>query len=104
MSKFWCEAPIVDLHRSNQPTVIICSEESSDGSVDMVQKVLETQTDPLALMSYSDFSIASMIKNGVSYKSLMISPDLRLGHDSEIDQFNSHLEEINDSLFNSKSE
>lgn len=63
---------------------------------------LETSVRPLAALSFSDFSLSECLKNGVTYKSLQIDKNLRLGHDDIITSFNERLENNVESLFNSE--
>ena len=44
-----------------------------------------------------------MLKNGISYKSLQINPDVRLGFDAEIDAFNKKLCDMSEKIFVSPS-
>ena len=73
-------------------------DESGRGISELVDS--DSQQNPLVALTYEDFTISSMLKRGVSYKSLQISSDLRLGFDSEISQFNDYLVENADNLFN----
>lgn len=101
LSKFFESAPVIDCSIQSTPDITLVVEHQSDGSVVTVPKCLDSLIDPLSSLTFTDFSISECLKKGVSYKSLNISPDLRLGFDAEIDSFNSRLEEISDKLFNS---
>lgn len=81
-------------------TFILDSEQSEDGTIKIVEKSVESSLDPLSSLRFSDFSIMTLLKSGINPKSLSISPDLRLGHDAEIEAFNSRLESLSSQLFN----
>ena len=102
LPKFFESAPVIEGSCQSLPDIILCVERQFDGSVISVPRCLDSVIDPLSSLTFTDFSISECLKKGVSYKSLNISPDLRLGFDDEIDSFNSRLEEISEQLFNSK--
>lgn len=62
-------------------------------------KILEKELEPLSSLSWDDYSLERLVKSGVDIKSLGISKDLRMGFDSEIDEFNERLMSLSDKLY-----
>lgn len=60
---------------------------------------VETSEDPLSLLSFDDFSLSQMIKNGISYKSLNITPDMRLGHEKDFDALAKRFDSMSKQMF-----
>ena len=71
----------------SENTPVLCHEVDSDGNSKTLLKYMDTLLEPLSLLSFTDFQLSEMIKNGVSYDSLNITDDLRLGHEAEFAAF-----------------
>lgn len=69
------------------PTILLVCDDSGN----LCKKVLEQEDNPLAGLSFSDFTLKKLLDSGITPKALAISPDLRLGFDDEIDSFNQRL-------------
>lgn len=86
-----------------QFTEVQIPERAKDGSITVVTKVLETVIDPLATLKFSDFSINAMLEAGVAPKSIHLTPDIRIGSDKMLKEFNARVDELAEQMFNSKS-
>lgn len=86
-----------------QFTEVRIPERNKDGSVTITTKVLEAVVDPLATLKFSDFSLNAMLAAGVAPKSIHLTPDIRIGSDKELKEFNARVDELAEKMFNSKS-
>lgn len=97
MSRFFCSCDRSEVLAPHSLTMVLCHDEGSDS---VVTKCLDTMIDPLAALSFSDFSIAECIKHGISYKALNITPDMKLGHDKEFESLEQRFADTSSNLFN----
>lgn len=86
-----------------QFTEVQIPERAKDGTITVVTKVLETIVDPLATLKFSDFSINAMLEAGVAPKSIHLTPDIRIGSDKQLKEFNARVDELAEQMFNPKS-
>lgn len=80
-------------------TFVLCHEVDSDGKVKLVRKEMSSLLEPMSLLSYTDFQLSEMIKNGVSYKSLNITDDMRLGREADFEAFEKRFTELESQIF-----
>lgn len=99
MLQFFYVPPIRSLELPSDVTEILSTESDRDGNVKLVKKDIQTFLGNLALLSYSDFTLAEMIKNGVSYDSLNITDDMRMGHESDFAAFEERFKSLESQIF-----
>ena len=80
-------------------TFLLVPEIKSDGSCIIVTKCLESLSDPLSSLKFTDFDIQKCVENGVTYKSLGITKDMRVGFESECEALESRFNEIENRIF-----
>lgn len=98
MKELFTKTCVHDIERRQRPTVVIRSAFDSNGSAVTEIVVIEEQINPLAPLTYDDFILSRMIANGVKYKPLNISKDLRIGSDTQIKSFNERIEKMSNEL------
>lgn len=86
-----------------QFTPVQIAERAKDGTVTITTKVLETVIDPLATLKFSDYCLNAMLEAGIAPKSIYLVPDIRIGSDKELKEFNARVDELAEKMFNPKS-
>ena len=85
----------------SEDTFVLCHELDSEGNSKTILKSMDSLLEPFSLLSFTDFQLSEMIKNGVSYNSLNITPDMRIGHESEFAAFDERFKSVESQIFQS---
>lgn len=76
-------------------TYLLATETDNKGQSVIVNKCVEVANNPACLLSFSDFTLQSMIASGIKPQHLAISADNRIGiSDKEISEFASRVESL----------
>lgn len=102
MHKFFYSSPKRNMLLPQDVTQILAPEYDSDGNCKVTLKDITTFTQELSMLNWSDFTIAEMLRNGVTYDSLNITPDLRIGHEQEFSDFDTRFHALEKQIFETK--
>lgn len=83
----------------SEDTLVLCHELDSEGNSKTILKTMDSLLEPLSLLSFTDFQLSEMIKNGVSYSSLNISNDMRIGHEQELIALEERFKSLESQIF-----
>lgn len=83
------------------PTLLNVPVFSDSGDSIVELRDIDVEDNPLMQLSYSDFTITTLLKSGAKLRPIPVSEGSRLGvTDAMIEDFNERLESISDQLFN----